>query len=428
MLAIVSAASSRAVTIASKLAPTGRSRASAESIGIMALLETPPLALYVHIPWCARKCPYCDFNSHVAQDALPERRYVDALLADLDAELATPGAQGRALVSIFIGGGTPSLFSAAAIARLIEGIRARLACEPGLEITLEANPGTLERGRFAEYRAAGINRLSIGVQSFDDTLLARIGRIHDAAAASRAAEQAHAAGFERLNLDLMFALPGQTPAQALADIETACALAPTHLSHYSLTIEPGTYFGRHPPALPDEEAEWAMTRDCRERLAQAGYARYEVSAYARTQDECRHNLNYWEYGDYLGIGAGAHGKLTDIATGSIRRHAKRPAPQGYLETAGSPAALASDTRVTPGERGFEFMMNALRLERGFTLELFEARTGLRRETVLPRLHDLAARGLLGIEHFDSAQHTSGHCRPTLQGALHLNTLIAAFLP
>jgi oxygen-independent coproporphyrinogen-3 oxidase len=384
------------------------------------LLETPPLALYVHIPWCVRKCPYCDFNSHVAQDALPEQRYVMALLADLDAELADPAARHRALTSIFIGGGTPSLFSAAAIARLIEGIQARFACAGDIEITLEANPGTLERGRFAEYRSAGVNRLSIGVQSFDDTLLARIGRIHDGAAALRAAEAAHAAGFARINLDLMYALPGQTPAQATADIATACALAPTHISHYSLTLEPGTHFGRHTPAaLPDEEAEWIMSQHCREQLMQAGFTRYEVSAYAQAGDECHHNLNYWEYGDYLGIGAGAHGKLTDRAHGTIHRRARRPAPEGYLETAGSPAALASDMRVAHGERSFEFMLNALRLERGFTLDLFEARTGLARDDILPQLHGLAARGLLHIEGM--------HCRTTRQGALHLNTVITEFL-
>ena len=305
-----------------------------------------PLALYIHIPWCARKCPYCDFNSHEARGPVPERAYVDALLADLEQDL--PRVWGRRLESVFIGGGTPSLFSAEALERLLSGLRARLPLRPDTEITLEANPGTVERGRFAEFREAGINRLSIGVQSFDDEQLRRLGRIHDRRDAFAAAEAAHAAGLDNFNLDLMFGLPGQTVAQGLADIANAIALQPAHVSYYQLTIEPNTLFHQSPPTLPDDEMIDAIQQRAQVELARQGYERYEVSAFARENRRCRHNLNYWEFGDYLGIGAGAHGKLTDPASGQIHRLWKLKHPRDYLKVpAPQPASAAMNRFARP---------------------------------------------------------------------------------
>lgn len=278
------------------------------------MLKTPPLSLYVHIPWCARKCPYCDFNSHAADRAVPERAYVDALLRDLEDEL--PGVGSRPIATLFIGGGTPSLFSAEAIARLLEGIRARVALAGDAEITLEANPGSADQDRFRGFRQAGVNRLSIGVQSFAPEKLRRLGRIHDREQALKAVAAARAAGFDNINLDLMFGLPEQTVTAALDDLATAIALGPKHLSFYQLTVEPNTRFYKDPPRLPDEDTVEAMQRACQALLARQGYRRYEVSAYAQTDFRCRHNLNYWQFGDYLGIGAGAHGKLTDAGRGA----------------------------------------------------------------------------------------------------------------
>ncbi len=281
-------------------------------------LATPPLALYVHLPWCVRKCPYCDFNSHaVPSQGFPEQAYLSALLEDLRFEAERHG--GRPLRSIFFGGGTPSLFSADSIGRVVAAARQGFGAVADLEVTLEANPGTIERGRFADYRAAGVNRVSLGAQSFDDRHLQALGRIHAADDTVRAVEELHAAGLADFNLDLMYALPLQTPAESLADLERAIALGPTHLSHYQLTLEPGTGFARNPPPLPDEDAAWHMQLEGQERLAAAGYVQYEVSAYARAGRQCRHNLNYWRYGDYVGIGAGAHGKRSDAVTGEIWR-------------------------------------------------------------------------------------------------------------
>ncbi len=377
----------------------------------------PPLSLYIHIPWCVRKCPYCDFNSHQAPDTLPERAYIDALLNDLDQEL--PAVWGRVVGSIFIGGGTPSLFSAEAIDRLLTGVQARLKCKPGLEITLEANPGTLEHGRFGEFRAAGINRLSIGVQSFADDMLARIGRIHGRREALRAAESAHDAGFNSFNLDLMFGLPEQTPQQALADLATAMDLEPAHLSWYQLTLEPNTYFHRHPPELPDDDMLWDMQQVGQARLAERGYTQYEVSAYARAGLQCRHNLNYWQFGDYLGIGAGAHQKLTDAAAQQIRRSWKVKNPRDYLAGAHTDSRIGGSSEPGMADVVFEFLLNALRLNNGFDTALFEQTTGLDFDRLKPALERAQSRGLLELD-------TPWRC--TEQGARFLNDLLAEVLP
>ncbi|TCO80234.1 oxygen-independent coproporphyrinogen-3 oxidase [Plasticicumulans lactativorans] len=376
-----------------------------------------PLALYVHIPWCVRKCPYCDFNSHAAPEALPEATYVDALLADLEQDL--PRVWGRRLESVFIGGGTPSLFSAEAIDRLLSGLRARLPLHGALEVTLEANPGTVEAAKFAEFRAAGINRLSIGVQSFADDALVALGRIHGRREAIRAAEAAHASGFDNFNLDLMFGLPRQTPAAALADVATAIDLEPTHLSHYQLTLEPNTLFHRHPPPLPDDDALWTMQEACQARLAAHGYAQYEVSAYARAGRQCRHNLNYWEFGDYLGIGAGAHAKLTDPARGEIQRLWKTRHPRDYLERAASPAVRGGDAPVPTAELPFEFMLNALRLNAGVPASLFGERTGLPDETIAATVARARDEGLLDPD--------PARLQASERGLRFLNDLLTRFI-
>ena len=380
----------------------------------------PPLALYVHIPWCVRRCPYCDFNSHAAPQTLPEEAYVRALLADLDRELA--GAPGRRVETVFLGGGTPSLFSPRALGRLLEGLGTRLTLGPDSEITLEANPGTLTRARLAALRSLGINRLSLGVQSFDDALLRRIGRIHDGAEALRAVEDARAAGFDNLNIDLMFALPGQTPAQARADLRRALALAPEHLSYYQLTIEPNTRFYSHPPAaLPDDDGAWSMQQRAEQLLADHGYTHYEVSAYARPQRACRHNMNYWLFGDYIGIGAGAHGKLTDVATQTIRRHHKHRLPGRYMEEhTDTPGAARAERLLDPAEAVFEFMLNALRLGGGFPQALFTARTGLAWTRVEPVARQAQADGLLHLGR--------GRVSTTALGQRFLNDLTGRFLP
>ena len=347
----------------------------------------PPLSLYVHLPWCAKKCPYCDFNSHERRGEIPEAAYVDALLADLAAEL--PAVWGRSLVSVFIGGGTPSLFSAAALDRLLGGVRALTALAPNVEITMEANPGSIERERFADYRALGINRLSIGVQSFEDEALGALGRIHSGEEARRAIETARAAGFDELNLDLMFALPdtgenGARPpggrtraaiAAALADIETALSFAPEHLSCYELTLEPNTLFARFPPALPDDDARGEIQDAIVARLAAAGLERYEISAYARPGHASVHNGNYWRFGDYIGIGAGAHGKISRADENTIVRRWKAKHPARYLELGGA-NALGGQTPIALEDSALEFMMNALRLVEGFEIPLFERHTGV----------------------------------------------------
>lgn len=376
-----------------------------------------PLALYVHIPWCIRKCPYCDFNSHEARGPLPERAYVDALLADLEQDL--PRVWGRRIDSLFMGGGTPSLLSAEALDRLLSGLRARLPLRPDLEVTLEANPGAVEQGRFAEFRAVGVNRLSIGVQSFHDEQLQNLGRIHDRRAAFAAAEAAHAAGLDNFNLDLMFGLPGQTVAQALADIANAIALQPAHLSYYQLTIEPNTLFHQSPPTLPDEEVIGAIQERAQAELARQGYERYEVSAYARDHRRCRHNLNYWEFADYLGIGAGAHGKLTDPAAGRIHRLWKLKHPQDYLAQAGTPASIGGDAPLQAADLPVEFLMNALRLVEGAPATLFEERTGLPLAALEPTLTRVREIGLM--------ETAPDRLQPTETGLRFLNDLLQAFM-
>ena len=379
----------------------------------------PPLALYIHIPWCVKKCPYCDFNSHGQKAELPQAEYVAALLADLEQDL--PLVWGRAVTSIFFGGGTPSLFSADSIAAILDGVAARIRLRPGLEITLETNPGTAEFDRFGGYRAAGVNRISFGVQSFDDGCLSRLGRIHDSAQAERAIKLAQDAGIDNLNLDLMYALPGQDLAMAENDVARAIALSPTHISHYQLTLEPNTLFHARPPSgLPDEDHAWDMQEACQVRLAEAGFAQYEVSAYAREGRQCQHNLNYWRFGDYLGIGAGAHGKLSLPAEQRILRRWKTKHPDEYLRCAGSAASIGGDEVLADAQLPFEFMLNALRLQEGFTLSLFEQRTGLQREAILPTLRSGMIRGWFAAD--------GDHWQPTLLGARFLNDAMASFLP
>ncbi len=382
------------------------------------MLSLPPLALYLHIPWCVKKCPYCDFNSHNRPEAIPQDEYVAALLADLDQDL--PLVWGRPVTSVFFGGGTPSLFSADSIARILDGAAARLSFRPGLEVTLETNPGTAEFDRFDAYRRAGVNRISFGIQSFDDGCLARLGRIHDSAQAERAVKLAQDAGFDNFNLDLMYALPQQTLAMALHDVERAIALAPTHLSHYQLTLEPNTVFAaKPPPDIPEDDAAWDMQEACQAAMAAAGYAQYEVSAYAQPGRQCAHNLNYWNFGDYLGIGAGAHGKLTVPAEDGVLRRWKVKQPRDYLAKAASPARIGGDDWIAPAQRPFEFMLNALRLNAGFELGWFEARTGLSRDALEPTLSDCIERGWLERQH--------DRVRPTEFGRRFLNDVMGAFL-
>ena len=385
-------------------------------------MHAPPLSLYIHIPWCVRKCPYCDFNSHAQQGHLPVDAYIRALLADLDRDLAEagPASTRRPLVSIFFGGGTPSLFAPDAVARILDGVRERLDVEDGAEITLETNPGTVEHGRFDGYLAAGVNRLSFGVQSFDDDMLARLGRIHSAMEAERAVKSAQDAGYTNINIDLMYALPRQSPAGALADVERTIALQPTHVSHYQLTLEPNTVFAARPPPLPDEDSAWDMQEACQARLAEAGYMQYEVSAYAAPGRRCAHNLNYWEFGDYIGIGAGAHGKLSDATSGEIVRSAKVKVPQSYLARADQGATFGTRQRIDPAERPFEFMLNALRLVEGVPSELFPARTGVAEQVAAPVLARQRDRGWLEAD--------PARIRPTALGRRFLNDLMADWLP
>ena len=334
----------------------------------------PPLSLYIHVPWCVRKCPYCDFNSHKSPDSLPEQDYIDAIIRDLEQEI--PFIWGRTVQTIFIGGGTPSLFSAEVYERLFSSLRALLPMSHNAEITLEANPGTVEQQRFADYKAIGINRLSVGVQSFNAQSLTALGRIHDGQQAIKAVETAHKVGFKNLNLDLMFGLPHQTAKTAKEDMETAIALSPSHLSYYQLTIEPNTLFHQQPPTLPDDDPiiDWQI--DSQQRMAKAGYRQYEVSAYAKDNQQCRHNINYWQFGDYLGIGAGAHGKVSDAAKQTITRRSKQKQPQAYLSSAGSSDVILTNELIHTKDIGFEFMLNALRLTDGFPTPLFQQHTGL----------------------------------------------------
>ena len=375
----------------------------------------PPLSLYVHIPWCIRKCPYCDFNSHAAGDDLPEDAYVDALIVDLEAAL--PAIWGRKVGTVFIGGGTPSLFSAAPIERLLSAVRARLPLSPDAEITLEANPGTFERAKFAGFFAAGVNRLSLGVQSFDDRLLRALGRVHDAEEARRAAEAALTI-FGNVNLDLMFALPHQSVDDARRDVATALAFAPPHLSFYQLTLEPNTLFHRYPPPLPDDEAAADIEDAVLDALDVAGYVHYETSAHAKAGRECRHNVNYWRFGDYLGIGAGAHSKIS--FPDRVVRELRWKQPKRYLDEVARGNALQEQASVERRDLPFEFMLNALRLTQGVPASLFAERTGLPLSAAARPIAEAVRRGLLDPD--------PALLRPTALGRRFLNDLQALFLP
>ncbi|WP_397450457.1 radical SAM family heme chaperone HemW [Pseudomonas sp. NA-150] len=380
----------------------------------IALPHLPPLALYIHIPWCVRKCPYCDFNSHTASPVLPEQEYVDALLADLDQDLQH--VHGRELSSIFFGGGTPSLFSADALGRLLKGVEQRIRFAADIEITLEANPGTFEQVKFSAYRGLGINRLSIGIQSFQEAKLKALGRIHNGDEAIRAADMARQAGFDNFNLDLMHGLPDQSQDDALGDLRQAIALAPTHLSWYQLTLEPNTVFWNQPPKLPEDDILWDIQEAGQTLLAENGYAQYEVSAYAQAGRPARHNLNYWSFGDFIGIGAGAHGKLS-YPDGRIVRTWKTRLPKDYLNP--DKAFKAGEKLLSNEEMPFEFLMNALRLTNGVEAELFPQRTGLSLDTLAQARKQAEQRGLLDA---DPARLVASP-----QGQLFLNDLLHYFL-
>ncbi len=383
--------------------------------GVLQLPALPPLSLYLHLPWCLRKCPYCDFNSHAAPPGeLPQAAYVDALIADLEAAL--PLVWGRPVHSIFMGGGTPSLFAPQEIDRLLSAVRARLPLTPDCEISMEANPGTFERDRFRAFAQAGVTRLSIGVQSFNDAHLQALGRVHDGAQARAALEEA-ARSFATFNLDLMYALPGQSMAQLEADVHQALDFAPPHLSIYHLTIEPNTYFAKFPPALPEDDTAYAMLDRITELTGLAGLERYEVSAYARAGHRCVHNLNYWQFGDYLGLGAGAHSKLS-FAHRVVRQSRLRD-PRLYLERAAQGRALAENQDVRRADLPFEYMLNALRLRDGFDLQAFRDRTGLPLSTIEPALAKAQAQGLLTRD--------AVHVRPTVKGFDFLSDLQSIFL-
>ncbi len=378
------------------------------------LAVPPPLTLYIHIPWCVRKCPYCDFNSHAQRDGLPEAAYVEALTRDL--EFALPAIWGRSIEAVFFGGGTPSLFSPEAIDTILTRVRTLTRLNPLAEVTLEANPGTFERARFQGFRAAGVNRLSLGIQSFNDAHLRALGRIHSAAEAIRAAEAALGL-FDSVNLDLMYALPGQDVAQAEADLRQAITLGPPHLSAYHLTLEPNTAFAANPPSLPDDEVAADMQERVEALLGEAGYRHYETSAFARPGSECRHNLNYWQFGDYLGIGAGGHSKLS--FHDRIVRQARTKHPNDYLSKAGRAEAVTEQRQIASAELPFEFMMNALRLNEGFDVRLFQQRTGLPLSEVERALSAAKARELIVCD----AQRIA----PTLLGRRFLNELLQLFL-
>jgi len=384
--------------------------------GTLQLTALPPLSLYLHLPWCIKKCPYCDFNSHEMRVAeLPEQRYLDALMADLEAAL--PLVWGRTVHSIFIGGGTPSLFSPEAIDRLLSGIRARLPLEPNCEITLEANPGTFEKDRFKAFRSAGVTRLSVGVQSFNDDYLKTLGRVHDRAQALAAVEEA-AQSFDTFNLDIMYALPGQTLADLKTDMATALALAPPHISIYHLTIEPNTYFAKYPPVIPEEDTAYDMLDLITDMTGEAGLERYEVSAYARPGHRCFHNLNYWQFGDYLGLGAGAHSKLSFAHR--VVRQVRFREPRLYMEKALAGHCLAQDEEVSRADLPFEFMLNALRLKDGFLLQQFSERTGLAVTAIQKALGEAERKGLI--------ERDFVHVKPSARGFDFLNDLQSLFLP
>ncbi|MES1980724.1 MAG: radical SAM family heme chaperone HemW [Pseudomonadota bacterium] len=382
--------------------------------GTLQLSALPPLSLYVHLPWCLKKCPYCDFNSHEVSSEMPEQRYIDALIADLDASL--PLIWGRMVHSIFIGGGTPSLFSPRAIDRLLGDIRARLKLAPDCEITLEANPGTFEKDRFRAFRSAGVTRLSIGVQSFDDAHLKVLGRVHDRAQAIAAVEEA-AQAFDTFNLDIMYALPGQTIENLEADMRQALALNPPHISIYHLTIEPNTYFAKFPPAIPEDDTAYAMLDRITEMTEAAGLARYEVSAYAKPGHKCFHNVNYWQFGDYLGLGAGAHSKLSFAHR--VVRQVRYREPKLYMDKALQGSAVTQDTEVSRADLPFEFMLNALRLKEGFRLQDFSEKTGLPITAIQQGLQEAETKGLI--------ERDFVRVKPTERGFDFLNDLQSLFL-
>ncbi|GIZ53963.1 radical SAM family heme chaperone HemW [Noviherbaspirillum aridicola] len=399
--------------------PAGQGPAQAATAflkpGALQLTALPPLSLYVHFPWCVRKCPYCDFNSHEARNGFPEQEYLDALRADL--EQALPLIWGRKIYTVFIGGGTPSLMSAAGLDRLMSDIRSLLPLDGRAEITMEANPGTFEADKFRSYRASGINRLSIGIQSFNPRHLSALGRIHDGDEARKAVEIAHA-NFDNFNLDLMYALPGQSLAEAAEDVQAAIAFAPPHLSLYHLTLEPNTYFAKFPPVVPDDDTSAEMQDMIRERTGAAGYRQYEVSAYAQPGRQARHNLNYWQFGDYLGIGAGAHSKLS--FPHRIVRQMRYKQPKAYLDNMRAGQPVQEEFEVERGELGFEFMLNALRLVDGFEVNLFAERTGIALNALEKSLTQAEAKGLLYRDH--------KIIRPTDLGQRFLNDLQQMFLP
>ncbi len=379
------------------------------------------LALYVHMPWCVRKCPYCDFNSHQLKSAEPDAAYIEALIRDFDLEL--PRLQGRRIDTVFFGGGTPSLFQPEDFGRLLRALRQRIDFAADAEVTMEANPGTIERGRFSGYRDAGINRVSLGAQTFAPRALQTLGRIHTAEDTHRAVAELRAAKLDNFNLDLMYALPHQTAEEALQDIRTACSLQPSHISYYQLTLEPGTVFHSRPPPLPDEDAAWQIQTAGQALLADAGYAQYEVSAYARVGTRCRHNLNYWLFGDYLGIGAGAHGKLSLALPHRILRTTKPKQPREYQEQvrgAAPGATIGTISLVDPRDLPFEFMLNALRLNEGFSPHDYRQQTGLPLATIEVKLAAAVQRGLIAAG--------PGGWYPTELGRRFLNDLQASFLP
>jgi putative oxygen-independent coproporphyrinogen III oxidase len=382
----------------------------------------PSLALYVHMPWCVRKCPYCDFNSHQLKSAAPDASYIDALIGDFDLEL--PRLTGRRIDTVFFGGGTPSLFEPEDFSRLLFALRERIAFADDVEVTLEANPGTIERGSFSGYRDAGINRVSLGAQTFAPPALKILGRIHSAEDTHRAVAELRSAKLDNFNLDLMYALPQQSLEEALADVRTAVALGPKHISYYQLTLEPGTVFHSRPPPLPDDDAAWEIQTAGQQVLAGAGYVQYEISAYAREGARCRHNLNYWLFGDYLGIGAGAHGKLSFTLPQHILRTAKPKQPRDYQQqirrAAGqSGRVIGESSYISPTDLPFEFMLNALRLNEGFKVRDYRQRTGLEIDSVEVKLEEGKQRGLL-------ANRADGW-RPTELGRRFLNNLQASFL-
>ncbi len=385
---------------------------------MVGLLNNPPLSLYVHMPWCVRKCPYCDFNSHAAPENLPAEEYIRALIADLEQDL--PLTWGRPVGSIYFGGGTPSLFSADQIAEFLSAVRARLNLRPDVEITLEANPGTIEHDSFSAYAQAGINRVSLGVQSFDDGLLKSIGRIHGRKEIEQSLLALDSAGISNFNIDLMYALPGQSPARSRRDLELAINAGPAHISFYQLTIEPNTAFAAQPPVLPVDDMAWDMQQTGLEMLEAAAFGQYEISAFAQTNQQSRHNMNYWRYGDFLAIGAGAHGKITLPAEDKVRRYAKHRHPRRYLQGLESGDWLAESRLLSSEERVFEFFLNQLRLKQGVFIDDFSARTGLSWQVVESRVQQAIDKGLLEVYH--------ARVRPTELGWKFVNDIQQLFLP